>query len=85
MRALNKFLLVESSPAADTLHSGTIFDQSDARRYPVSWILIGRKSLAVTCIIQRLMRLDIVSSKHYPHAILGFVAHLIKDFVWEDS
>ena len=35
---------LQGRPAADTSHSGTIFDQSDARRHPVSWILIGRKS-----------------------------------------
>ena len=35
---------IQGLVAADTLHSGTIFDQSDTRRYPVSWILIGRKS-----------------------------------------
>ena len=47
--ALIKFWLVESwfwiqgPVAADTSHSGTMFDQSDARRHSVSWILIGRK------------------------------------------
>ena len=34
--------------AADTSHSGTTLDQSAARRHPVSWILIGRKSLHCT-------------------------------------
>ena len=35
---------LDTSPAAaDTSHSGTIFDQSDARKHPVSCILIGRK------------------------------------------
>ena len=30
---------IKGPVAADSLHSGTIFDQSDARRHPVSWIL----------------------------------------------
>ena len=56
-RALNKFWLVESwflniqgPAAADTSHSRTIFDQSDARRYHVSWIQIGRNHSIVRCI-----------------------------------
>ena len=75
---------IQGPAAADTSHSGTIFDQSDARRHPVSWILIGRKSFAVTCIVQRLMCLDIVSSKPYPRVIPGFFAHLIKDNALND-
>ena len=32
---------IQDPAVADTSHSGTIFDQSDARRHLVSWILIG--------------------------------------------
>ena len=44
MCVMNKFWLVDfwiQGPAADILQGGMIFDQSDARRHPVSWILIG--------------------------------------------
>ena len=63
-RALNKFRLVESwfwiqgPVAADTSHSGTIFEQSDARRHTVSWILVGWKLFH--CAMY-LLPLDLVS------------------------
>ena len=63
-RELNKFWLVklifwiQGPAAADTSHSGTIFDQSDARRHPVSWILNGQKSFH--CAMY-LLPLDLVS------------------------
>ena len=49
---------IQGPVAADTSHSGMIFDQSDARRHPVSWILIGRKSFH--CAMY-LLPLDLVS------------------------
>ena len=66
-RALNKFCFraclkvdfwIQGPVAADTSHSGTIFDQLDARIHPVSWILIGRKLFQCAMYLQPL---DLVS------------------------
>ena len=49
---------IQGPAIADTSHSGTIFDQSDARRHPVSWILIGLKLFH--CVMY-LLPLDLTS------------------------
>ena len=49
---------IQGPVAADTSHSGTIFDQTDASRHPVSWILISRKLFLCAMI---LLPLDLVS------------------------
>ena len=49
---------IQGPVAADTSDSGTIFNQSDDRRHPVFWILIGRKLFH--CAMY-LLPLDLVS------------------------
>ena len=66
---LNKFdwlkvdFWIYGPAAADTLHRGMIFNQSEYSQQPVSWILTGRKSFY--CAMY-LLPLDLVSKKQLP-------------------
>ena len=75
---------IQGPAATDTSHSGRSFDQSESRIQDVFYRQTGRKSLAVICIVQSLMRLDVVLSKPYPSVIPGFSAHLFKDNALND-
>ena len=69
-------ILIQGPVAVDASRSGTIFHQSDARRHPVSWILVGQKSFY--CAMY-LLPLDLVSKNHLSTNQNSFNARAISD------